>query len=351
MAPFATDKILDSLNSAILCLDRQLRVCYVNSTAEALFGVSSSAMLGKEFDQLFSQVEHNTITSNLSDFRPQALTEHEAQLRLSNGQSIVADYSIYPLDDTQADGIILVEIRPVDRQLQIAREEISQMHNQASQQLARGMAHEIQNPLGGIRGAAQLLEKEITQESMKDYTDVIIGEVDRLQALVKNMLGPGAKTDKKPVNILGILEHVRRLLVAAEPDSFAIHRDYDPSIPELLGDRDQLIQAFLNIAQNAVQALGNQGEITFKTRVARQFTIGRTSHPLVIQVDIVDNGKGISSDLGNTIFLPMVTDKAQGSGLGLPIAREIISRHGGLIRAENLASGTSFSIFLPMQSP
>jgi two-component system nitrogen regulation sensor histidine kinase GlnL len=350
MAQFAADKILDSINSAIVCLDQSLRVCYVNSTAEALFGASSSTLLGKDFDRLFSQVEFNTITSSLSDFWPQAqaLTEHEARLTLSNGKSIIADYSIYPLDDTQPEGITLVEIRPVDRQLQIAREEISQLHNRASQQFARGMAHEIQNPLGGIRGAAQLLEKEITQPSMKEYTDVIISEVDRLQALVKNMLGPNTKVDRKPVNILEILEHIRKLLLAAEPDKFIIRRDYDPSIPELLADRDQLIQAFLNIALNAVQALEKDGEITFKTRVGRQFTIGQTSHPLVMQVGIIDNGRGISSELGNTIFLPMVTDKAQGSGLGLTIAQEIISRHGGLIRPESLTSGTMFSIFLPL---
>ncbi len=352
MALFAADKILDSLNSAILCLDQNLRVCFVNSTAETLFEASSSTLLGKEFDRLFSQVESSTITSNLPCFGPkaQALTEHEAQLTLSNGKTIIADYSIYPLDDTQDEGIILVEIRLVDRLLQIAREEISHRHNQTSKQLARGMAHEIQNPLGGIRGAAQLLEKEITLPSMKEYTDVIISEVDRLQTLIKNMLGPNTTIDRKPVNILEILEHIRKLLIATDPGGFTLRRDYDPSIPELLADRDQLIQAFLNIAQNAVQALRKDGEITFRTRVVRQFTIGQITHPLVIQVDIIDNGKGISNELGNTIFLPMVTDKSQGSGLGLHIAQEIISRHGGLIRAESLTSGTMFSAFLPLEN-
>ncbi len=348
MAQIAIDNILDSLNSTIVCLDRNLRVCYVNSTAEALFSASSSALLGKAFDRLFSRVEPNTITSNLPDIGSKALTEHGAQIKLANGQSIIADYSIYPLDDSQPEGFTLVEIRPIDRQLQIAREEASQMHNQVSQQFARGMAHEIQNPLSGIRGAAQLLEKEITQSSMKEYTDVIISEVDRLQALIKNMLGPNTKMNKKPVNILEILEHIRRLLLAAETDTVTVHRDYDPSIPEINADRDQLIQAFLNIAQNAVQALEGIGEITFKTRIERQFTIGQTSHPLVIQIDIIDTGKGIPSELSNTIFLPMVTSKARGSGLGLPIAQEIISRHGGLIRPENLPSGTMFSVFLPL---
>jgi two-component system nitrogen regulation sensor histidine kinase GlnL len=212
------------------------------------------------------------------------------------------------------------------------------------------MAHEIKNPLSGIRGAAQLLEKEIIQPSMKEYTDVIISEVDRLQTLVNNMLGPNVRINKQPVNMLEILEHIRNLLLAAEPDRLVIHRDYDPSIPELLADKDQLIQAFLNIAQNAVQALGKDGEITFKTRIDRQVTIGQIKHALVIQVDIIDNGSGIPAALSDTIFLPMVTDKATGSGLGLPIAQEIVSGHGGIIKSQSSADGTRFSTILPLEA-
>lgn len=347
----AVDKILDYLSSSIICLDTDLKLCHINATGEMLFDSSASTLIGKNFSQLFSQVEPSTITATLGQFvqQRQPLTEHEATITLSSGKPITADYTIYPLEEAEAGGYILIEIKPLDRQVQILRDELSQQQKMASQQFARGMAHEIKNPLSGIRGAAQLLEKEIMQPSMKEYTDVIISEVDRLQTLVNNMLGPNVEVIKKPVNILEILEPIRNLLLAAEPDRFCILRDYDPSIPELLADKDQLVQAFLNIAQNAVQALNQDGEITFKTRIGRQVTIGQKKHPMVIQIDITDNGGGISPALCDTIFLPMVTDKPQGSGLGLPIAQEIISAHGGIIKSENLDVGARFSTIIPLE--
>jgi two-component system nitrogen regulation sensor histidine kinase GlnL len=352
MAKLAVDKILDYLSSSVICLDADLKLCHLNATGEILFDSSASTLIGRDFNQLFSQVEPSTITAKLGHFveHRQPMTEHEATITLSSGKSITADYTIYPLDEVEVGGDILIEIKPLDRQVQILRDELSQLQKQASQQFARGMAHEIKNPLSGIRGAAQLLEKEIKQPSMREYTDVIISEVDRLQTLVNNMLGPNVKVNKQSINILEILEPIRSLLLAAEPDRFQIYRDYDPSIPELLADKDQLIQAFLNIAQNAVQALGEDGEITFKTRIGRQVTIGQIKHPLVIQIDISDNGRGISPALCDTIFLPMVTDKPQGSGLGLPIAQEIISAHGGIIKSKSLAIGTRFSTILPLEN-
>jgi len=351
MVKLAIDRILDTLSSCILCVDGNLSLSYVNSSAEILFDNSASTLLGKDFKQLFSQVEANTITDKLPRLanQRQAMTEHDATITLANGRAFNADYTIYPLDDTDGSDNILIEIRPLDRQAQYLRDQVSHLQKQASQFVARGMAHEIRNPLAGIRGAAQLLEREIKATSLKEYTDVIISEVDRLQTLISNMLGPNTIINKKPVNILEILEHIRSLLLAAGPDQLVIHRDYDPSIPEMQADKDQLIQAFLNIAQNAVQALGENGEITFKTRVGRQITIGQTKHALVIQVDIIDNGSGISAALSDTLFLPMVTDKPQGSGLGLPIAQEIVSGHGGIISAESSISGTTFSTILPLE--
>ena len=321
------DKILDTVNSTLMCLDSSQCVSYINSTGEVLFDASASALIGKTFSQLLSPVETSTITAKLDEFdgQQQTITEHEARLTLANGQVVTADYSIYPLDDENTSNQLLVEIRPLDRQVEIARDELSHLQKQASQQFARGVAHEIKNPLGGIRGAAQLLEREISDSGLKEYTDVIISEVDRLQVLIDNMLGPVAAFVKEPVNILEILEHVRKLLETAEPDRFIFYRDYDPSIPEINADKGLLIQAFLNIALNSVQSLEDRGQITFKTRIGRQVTIGKIKHPLVVQVDIIDNGKGISDDLADTIFLPMVTNKAEGSGLGLPIAQEIIS--------------------------
>ena len=194
-----------------------------------------------------------------------------------------------------------------------------------------------------------MLQKALDRPEWTEYTEVIISEVDRLQLLTSKMLGPVNKLQRKAVNILEVLEHIRKIVLAAEPERITVQRDYDPSIPELMADRDLLIQAFLNIARNAVQAIDGTGEIIFRTRVGRQFTIGQITHPLVVQIDITDSGPGIPRDLGETIFLPMITSKAEGSGLGLPIAQEIISRHGGTIHLQSSDRGTTFSTILPME--
>lgn len=341
-------RILDTLNVAILCLDREHRIRYANATAEALFQHSAATLHGRAFISLFSRLEPSTILARLQ-LDPQGLTEREAIITLVNGQSIIADYSIYPFGDNPQDGDLLIEIRRLERQAQYAQDELNQLQQQATQQLARGLAHEINNPLGGIRGAAQLLQRELDNPAWSEYTEVIISEVDRLQALIGSMLGPRSGLRRDPVNILEVLEHIRKILRAAEPERIEFRRDYDPSIPELLADRDLLIQAFLNIARNAVQAIDGSGTITFKTRVGRQFTIGQITHPLVAQIDIADSGRGISRALSETIFLPMITDKPEGSGLGLPIAQDIISRHGGTIQLHSTSGGTTFSTILPLE--
>lgn len=341
-------RILDTLNSSILCLDGARQITYVNAAAEALFESSAVGLLGRHFAGLLSQLEPSSILRKLQldsvDF-----TEHEAVITLANGKSIIANYSIYPLGDLVHGGDIVLEIRQLERQAQFAQDELKQLQQQATQQLARGLAHEINNPLGGIRGAAQLLQRALDRPEWTEYTEVIISEVDRLQSLTSNMLGPGSRITRKPINILEVLEHIRRIIKAAEPERINIRRDYDPSIPDLEADRDMLIQAFLNIVRNAVQAIDGPGEIAFKTRVDFRYTIGQITHPLVLRVEISDNGHGIPQHLGESIFLPMITDKPDGSGLGLPIAQEIISRHGGTIHLNGTEAGTTFSIILPLE--
>ena len=341
-------KILDYLNSSIICLNSELRINQVNSTAEVFFDNSAKALVNKKFDSLFDTRFENSILNSLQFCveNNHQITEHEASLTLANGKSIVSDYSIHPIMEVDQLNL-LIEIRPVDRHLEIAREGQRITQQQASQQLARGMAHEIKNPLGGIRGAAQLLEAEITNSELKEYTDVIIREADRLQTLLNSMLGPNKKVEKKRINILEILEHVRSL-IAAEYANVLVQSDYDPSIPDLLADKNQLIQAFLNLARNAAQATNGQGEIILKTRICRQHTIGYARHKHVIQIDIIDNGPGISEELVENIFLPMVTDKADGTGLGLPIAQQIISRHEGIIQCQSEPGQTIFTTLLPL---
>ena len=218
----------------------------------------------------------------------------------------------------------------------------------------RGLAHEIKNPLGGIRGAAQLLSRELHEPSLRDYTDVIIEEADRLRNLVDRMLGSNKLPSLSMTNIHEVLERVCSLVDLESQGRITLVRDYDPSIPDVLIDREQMIQAVLNIVRNAMQALASQndlhlGRITLRTRTLRQFTIGHTRHRLVCKVEIIDNGPGIPPELQDTIFYPMVSGRADGTGLGLAITQNIISQHQGLIECESHPGHTVFALFLPLE--
>ncbi|MCP4075751.1 MAG: PAS domain-containing sensor histidine kinase [Gammaproteobacteria bacterium] len=346
-------KILDYLNSSIICLSEDLTIKQVNATAEVFFDTSEKVLLHKPFASLFDPNGDNSILSSLqfSLGHNHQITEHEASLTLANGKAIIADYSIHPIIEVDQLNL-LVELLPIDRHLEIAKDGQRINQQTASQQLARGMAHEIKNPLGGIRGAAQLLEGEITSPELKEYTDVIIREADRLQRLLNSMLGPNRKIEKEQINILEVLEHVRSLILAEFP-SLKIVRDYDPSIPELMADKNQLIQAFLNVARNSAQSVilnkNRSAEITFKTRINRQHTVSNQRYKHVIQIDIIDNGPGIAEELLENLFLPMVTNKPDGTGLGLPIAQQIIVGHHGIIQCQNGHQHTIFTTLLPLE--
>jgi two-component system nitrogen regulation sensor histidine kinase GlnL len=244
----------------------------------------------------------------------------------------------------------LVELLQVDRHLRIAREENLIAQQSTARALVRGLAHEIKNPLGGLRGAAQLLERELPDESLTEYTRIIIDEADRLQLLVDRMLGPNSLPNKRELNVHEVLERVRALVQGELPAAIRIQRDYDPSIPPLQADRDLLIQAVLNIVRNAVQALGESGVITLRTRTQRQFTIGSRRHRLVARLEIVDNGPGIPPELIEQIFYPMVTGRSDGTGLGLSIAQSLVNQHGGLIECASRPGETVFTLLLPLES-
>jgi len=237
----------------------------------------------------------------------------------------------------------------MDRLLRIARDESRATQQQTTQQMLRGLAHEIKNPLGGLRGAAQLLARELPSEDLKEYTDVIINEADRLQKLVNRILGPNKLPKLAQVNIHELLEHVRSLLLAEAPQGIQIRRDYDPSIPELTADADQIIQALLNIIRNAIEALQGEGEILLRTRVVRKFTIGQKQHDLVARIEVIDNGPGIAADVLERIFFPMVSSRAEGTGLGLSIAQSLIQQHNGIIECESEPGQTVFSIYIPIE--
>lgn len=263
------------------------------------------------------------------------------------------DCSVTPFPEEGSDNSrLILELHPVDRILRINREEGLISSQQNTQALIRGLAHEIKNPLGGLRGAAQLLARELPDPALEEYTRVIIGESDRLRDLVDRMLGSHRQPQFSQLNIHEILEHVRTLLSAEAGPGILFLRDYDPSLPDLRGDRSQLIQAIINIARNAMQATeDNAGDrvISLRTRVQRQFTIGANRYRLVCRVDIGDNGSGIPPELLYSIFIPMVSGRPQGTGLGLAISQSIINQHHGLIECSSEPGRTEFTLYIPLE--
>jgi two-component system nitrogen regulation sensor histidine kinase GlnL len=263
---------------------------------------------------------------------------------------ITVDCIVTPLVDGGPETALLVELSQVDRLMRLARDENIIDRQAANRAVMRGLAHEIKNPLGGLRGAAQLLERELPNQSLKEYTRIIIHEADRLRNLVDRMMGPHQPLKKKPVNLHEILEHVRKLMLVEVPVGLTLERQYDPSLPEFEGEPEQLIQAVLNIVRNSAEAIQHQGVIRLRTRIERSFTIGQKRHRLVLRADIEDNGPGIPEEIREHVFYPMVTAKPGGTGLGLSIAQDIIAKHGGLIECDSRPGLTVFSIYLPLEN-
>jgi two-component system nitrogen regulation sensor histidine kinase GlnL len=318
-------RILDNLKTAILLLESDLSVSYLNTAAEALLEISGNRVLGGPITNLFTEQGDTAAGLRAAIGSGSAYTKRETLLTLAgSGRQITVDYAVTPVPETASERVSLVlEIQPLDRMLRISREEGILSSQQNTRTLVRGLAHEIKNPLGGLRGAAQLLARELPDTALRDYTNIIIEEADRLRNLVDRMLGPHKAPDKKPLNIHEAIERVHQLLDAETHGSVLFQRDYDPSIPDLLGDKEQLIQAVLNIMRNAVEALHDtaQPTIRLRTRTLRQFTIGTQRHRLVVRVDINDNGPGVVPELQETLFLPMVSGRCDGTGLGLSIAQ------------------------------
>ena len=349
MVPSNTYKgVIENLHATVLLFDAGLHLRYVNPAGEMLLAASAGRLLGLHAQQLLSS---HSLVSALEEAIDSGhpFTERELVLETAPGQRVTVDVTATPLTEPGRNELLL-EMNQVDRQLRITREEGLLAQTASTRVLVRGMAHEINNPLGGLRGAAQLLERELHNEELKEYTGIIISEADRLQNLVNRMLGPNALPKRQLVNIHEVLERVRQIVRAAAPTSVHIERDYDPSIPEIPADQDQLIQATLNLVRNAAQAVGDAGEIILRTRTLRQYTIGHTRHKLVIRVDVVDNGPGIPPDVKEAIFLPMVTGRPDGTGLGLPIAQSLINQHGGLIECESQPGHTVFTVLLPLNA-
>ncbi len=332
----------------MLLFNQALRLEYINPAGETLFSASARQLLKQPYEALISDEQELGELLEQAVRSAQPFTRHEVTLQLAGENDMVVDFTAIPLSEPGREPAILVELHPINRLLRISREEnqIAQQH--ASRRLLRGLAHEIKNPLGGLRGAAQLLEKQLDSEELKEYTQVIINEADRLQNLVDRILGPNKLPNMQVINIHTVLEHVRSLLMAEVNEQVSIERDYDPSIPDLIADPEQLIQAILNIARNACQAVQDEGQISFRTRIERKLTIGKQRHDLVVRIDVIDTGPGIDEDMKDKIFFPMITGRANGTGLGLSIAQTLILQHQGHIEFESRTGKTVFSVLLPI---
>jgi two-component system, NtrC family, nitrogen regulation sensor histidine kinase GlnL len=341
-------RIIENLSTAVLLLNDALHLDYINPAGEMMFAVSGRQVMGQPVQSLLPGDEslREAMWKALRQGHP--FTDREKQLHLPGDKHITVDCTVTPLAVDHSDRGLLIELIQVDRHLRITREEHLIAQYEATRALLNGLAHEIKNPLGGLRGAAQLLERELTDASLKEYTRIIIGEADRLRNLVNRMLGPNALPHKRPLNIHEVLEHVRQLVLAERPADIKILTDYDPSIPEFQGDPDRLIQAVLNIVRNAMQALQGSGDILLRTRVLRHVAIGHQRHKLVARIDVTDNGPGIPPDMIEHIFYPMITGRPEGTGLGLPIAQALIKQHGGLIECASQPGQTIFTLLLPL---
>ncbi len=341
-------RILEHLNTAILLFNRDLSLAYINSAGEVLLADSARHLIGLNASELF-KFSDPALLINLQQCLSLAEPLVDRELVVERlGHSFTVNLSATPLLTGDQATEVLVEMQRVDNHLRISKEEQLLSQQNTARLLVRGLAHEIKNPLGGLRGAAQLLNLEVEGAELKEYTQIIIAESDRLQGLMDKLLGPNKPPEFKTINVHEVLERVRQLVEAELSGGLRMICDYDPSIPDIHADRDLLIQAVLNIVKNAVQAIDGNGAITLKTRIQRNQPIGRQHHKLTVKVDIIDNGPGIDPDIMERIFYPMITGRADGTGLGLSIAQSLINQHNGLIECHSEPGHTVFSIILPI---
>jgi two-component system nitrogen regulation sensor histidine kinase GlnL len=343
--------ILDLLATAILVVDARSEVAWLNHAAADLLATSPAAALGRPFAALLADgaAIESLLVRSRGSHEPLALRGVELAPAARGDARYRADVSLTPLAGAMQGGV-LVEIADTTQPSRMTRDAALLVQQGGSRVMARQLAHEIKNPLGGLRGAAQLLERELPAEELREYTRVIIGEADRLCALVDSLLGPVRPIRRESVNVHELIDRVYRLARGEAPEGVAIERDYDPSLPMLALDRDLLVQAMLNLARNAVQALGNRGRLTLRSRALTNATIGTERHRLVASLQFEDDGPGVPSELGETIFYPLVTARAGGTGLGLAVAQDIATRHGGIIEFDSRPGRTVFSLLLPMEN-
>jgi two-component system nitrogen regulation sensor histidine kinase GlnL len=357
-------RTLDSLTTSVLLVDARHCILHLNVAAETLLGTSRNQAIGRPLNELLrgGELLLSMIDRVVETQRP--FSRRELTLRPAGSDvDMVVDCTLSALDDASHAGAVLLEINDATQHKRISRENALLAQVGGSRLMIRQLAHEIKNPLGGLRGAAQLLERQLSDATMREYTSVIINEADRLKTLVDTLLGPGHAPRKQLINIHEMLQHVWQLLKLEAPSTIDVARDYDPSLPPLKLDRDQIIQVLLNLGRNALQALtptnGNghghdshaektpTGKIILRSRALTNVYIGTRRYRLVASVQFEDNGPGVPDHLRETLFYPLVTGRAEGTGLGLAVAQDLANRHEGLIEFESRPGRTVFTVLLP----
>src|SRR5579863_104727 len=330
-------------------LDAQLCPMYANVAAQDLLAFSLRMARGRPFTDLLHEPESLGGILRRVLMSGESIADRELAVRPAGAprEARTLDVTLTPLDGLTGRHLLL-ELADTTQRQRITRENDLLARLDGSRLMVRQLAHEIKNPLGGLRGAAQLLERELPGAALKEYTQVIIGEADRLTALVDSMAGPSRAPSKVALNIHEICEHVYHLLRAEAPVTLLIERDYDPSLPNAMLDRHQLIQALLNVARNALQAQGDRGRIVLRTRARSSVSIGSAIHRLVASVQVEDNGPGVPPHLRSSIFYPLVTGRANGTGLGLAVAQDLVTRNGGIIEFDSEVGRTVFTLLLPL---
>jgi two-component system nitrogen regulation sensor histidine kinase GlnL len=352
LAHFDAADLLDALSTGLVVLDRQLCPVYANVAAQDLLGASVNHMRGRPLHEMLQGAGGLMGLLRRAVDTGEGFADRELALKpaATPRETRVVDLTITPLEGPTGT-YLLLELADATQRQRITRENDLLARLDGSRLMVRQLAHEVKNPLGGLRGAAQLLERELKDEALREYTGVIIGEADRLAALVDSMAGPTRPPQKTPVNIHELCEHVHHLLRGEAPRGVLIERDYDPSLPAAGLDRNQIIQALLNVARNALQAVGEQGRVCLRTRALSNVSIGSRRHRLVASVQVEDTGAGVPAELRSSIFYPLVTGRANGTGLGLAVAQDLVTRHGGIIEFESDPGRTVFTMLLPIEDP
>jgi two-component system nitrogen regulation sensor histidine kinase GlnL len=351
---FESTDLLDALVTCVFVLDAELRVDYLNAAAQTLIALGPNQALGRRITELSRGAETLLPLFERARTGGEGVVQRELSWPGPNGGDRILDCAVTRVLIGQDAPRILVEIEDITQHRRLTRENALLAQLGGSRLMVRQLAHEIKNPLGGLRGAAQLLERELLDPSLREYTRIIISEADRLTSLLDSMLGPGRPPSKQTINVHELLERVYHLLRSEAADGVVVTRDYDPSLPPLTVDPNHIIQAMLNLGRNALQALSSGGvaapRLILRTRAATSVSIGATRHRIVASIQFEDNGPGVPPDIRDTIFYPLVSGRADGTGLGLGIAQDLVSRHGGLIEFDSAPGRTVFTISLPLDT-